>query len=185
VVVNLTEAATRQGIVIYSDPKTAQPVRIHLVPWLLTRAQCRYLQTLGIRLRRVLNRLLRRYVEDHALQTVLPLTEDERTWLTQLAPRGFPEPMTVFERLDTILMVEDPQWLRGLRILELNSTGVGCIHFMPVANQLIAEQVLPVFQGSLGSVRCRMTADPRTLLRRLLETHAKAIGRRMRSIAFV
>jgi len=181
----LRDAAARQDIVIYSDPKTAQPVRIQLIPLLLTLAQCQYLRFLGIRFRRVLNQLLRAYGEDHALQAVLPLSDDERAWLSQLAPKGFPEPLSVFERLDTNLLDEDPQWLEHFRFLEFNSVGVGCIHFMPVANQLIAEQVLPIFQETLTSTTCQLTADPRVLLRQLLEVHAKAIGRQTCVIAFV
>jgi hypothetical protein len=155
------------------------------VPWLLTQAQCRYLHVIGTRLRRVLNRLLRAYFEDAALQTVLPLDEDERAWMSRLIPQGFPEPAPVFERIDTNLLVEDPQWPSGLRILEINSVGVGCLHFMPVANQLVAEQILPTFQGVLAATPCRISTDPRALLRHVLETHAKALGRKGATTAFV
>lgn len=175
----------REGIVVYSDPQTARPVRIQLIPWLLTRAQCQYLHILGVRLRRALNRLLRTYVDDPAIQAALPLSEDERAWLSQLAPRGFPEPTTVFERLDTNLVVEDAQWPHGLRFLEWNSVGVGCLHFMPVANQLIADHVLPVLQETLASTSCHLSTDPRMLLARLLRSHAKAIGRQTCVVAFV
>lgn len=155
------------------------------MPWLLTEAQCRYLQVLGTRLRRVLNRLLAHYFDDPALQQVLPLGEDERSWMQALAPKGFPEPSTVFERLDTNLAFEDDRWPEGLQFLELNSVGVGCVHFMPVANQLIADHVLPVFQEALVPKACQPTADPRVLLRRQLEAHANAIGRSQMVTAFV
>ena len=181
----LHEAAAREGIVIYTDPHTTTPVRIHLVPWLLTRAQGRYLQLLGVRLRRALNRLLQTYVDDPAIQAVLPLSEDERQWLSQLAPKGFPEPATVFERLDTNLILEDGQWPQDLRFLEWNSVGVGCLHFMPVANQLIQEHVLPVLQAALPSISCRLSTDPRLLLGRLLRAHAHALGRQTCVVAFV
>ncbi len=182
---HLTEAAAREGIVIYVDPKTAQPVRIQCVPWLLTRAQAQYLHIFGVRLRRVLNRLLRTYFDDPAIQAVLPLSEDERVWLSALFPKGFPEPIPVFERLDTNLGVEDPQWAGNLRVLEWNSVGVGCLHFMPVANQLIADQVLPVLKETLLPASCRLSSDPRLLLARLLKDHAKAIGRQTCVVAFV
>ena len=181
----LREAALRNGIVIYPDAKTPQPVLIHWVPWLLTPAQCRYVQLLGIRVRRVLNRVLRTYLDDPVLQAVLPLSEDERTWLAQLAPKGLPEPAIVFERLDTNLMTDDPQWPSTFRILEFNSVGIGCLHFAPSANQLIAEHVLPVLQPVLGQTPAQLPPDPRILLRRALEAHAKAIGRPHAVTAFV
>jgi len=181
----LRDAATQHDLLIYHDPKTSQPVRIQPVPWLLTEAQCRYLQVLGIRLRRMLNRLLARYFDDPVLQQVLPLDEDERTWMQTLAPKGFLEPAAVFERLDTNLAFEDDRWPEGLRFLELNSVGVGCVHFMPVANQVIAQQTLSMFQEALSPTACQPTADPRVLLRRQLEAHASAIGRSQLVTAFV
>ena len=147
--------------------------------------QCQYLRLLGLRFRRLLNRLLRNYRDDPALQAVLPLTEDERQWMSQLAPNGFPEPATVFERLDTNLVADDPQWPSALKFLEFNSVGVGCLDFMPVANHLIAEHVMPIFQAALGETAYQMSLDPRHLLATLLQTHAKAIGRSTCVVAFV
>jgi len=181
----LHDGARVHDITIYADGKTAQPVPIHLVPWLLTRPQCQYLQVLGLRLRRALNRALRAYSQDEAIRQVLPLTDDEQAWLAQLIPKGFPDPPTVFERLDTNLVIEDPQWPRVLRFLEFNSVGIGCLHFMPIANQLVAEHLMPTFQEVLKPATCRATTDPRVLLRQTLEAHAKAIGRHQCAVAFV
>jgi len=164
-------------VVIYADGKTVEPVQIQLVPCLLTTAQSAYLQALGTRIRRVLNRLLRTYFNDPVLQQVLPLTEDEQAWIKQLAPHGFPEPATVFERLDTNLTADDPEWPKTFRILEFNSVGVGCLHFMPIANRLLAERILPMLAPTLDLATCQPTTDHRLLLRRTLEQHAKAIGR--------
>ena len=156
-----------------------------MIPWLLTRPQATYLNALGTRLRRVLNRVLRAYAEDPVIQTVLPLSDDERSWMSQLAPKGIPEPATVFERLDTNLDVDDPHWPKTLRFLEFNSVGVGCVDFTPVANELIAEHVLPTAQPIFGSATCRMTVDPRALLHQMFQAHAKAIGRTQCVVALV
>jgi uncharacterized circularly permuted ATP-grasp superfamily protein len=180
----LKETATREGIVIYTDAKTLHPVQIHLVPYLVTRAQCQYLHLIGLRIRRVLNRLLRNWGDDPVLQAVLPLSEDERAWLAAIAPKGLPEPATVFERLDTNLAVDDPQWPTALRVLEFNSVGVGCLHFMPIANQAAQEQVQTVLASVLGDSAWKLTTDPRVLLRKTLEAHAKAIGRKSLAVAF-
>ncbi|MBI4354090.1 MAG: hypothetical protein HY595_02525, partial [Candidatus Omnitrophica bacterium] len=181
----LRDAAHRDELVIYSDPKTAHPVAIHALPLVLTRAQATYLQVLGHRIRRVVNRLLRTYLDDPALQDVLPFSEEERSWFASLAPQGIPEPMTVFERFDTNLAADEPEWARTLRILEFNAVGVGCLHFTPVANALIAEQVLPTLQAAFSELPLRPMTDPRLLLRRTLEDHAKAIGRSTCVVAFV
>lgn len=181
----LQEAAHRQEIVIYSDAKTAHAVAIHLLPWLLTSAQSFYIQALGNRIRRVLNRVLRTYLDDPALQEVLPFSEDERAWLARLTPQGFPDPPTVFERFDTNLVADEPDWARTLRILEFNAVGIGCLHFMPVANALVADHVLPALQAAVPEPPLRPTSDPRLLLRGVLEAHAKAIGRSRCVVAFV
>ncbi len=181
----LAEAATREGIVIEDGPKSQVPVRIQLTPWFLTGDQCRYLQFLGTRLRRVMNRLLKSYFDDEAIRAVLPLEEDERRWLADLIPKGFPEPAAVYERFDTNLLIDDPQWAGALQVLECNSVGVGCLHFMPAANALVEEHVLPVLRQALASRPCTNPEDPRTLLRKMLQTHAKALGRKSAVTAFV
>lgn len=170
---------------IYQDSKNFQPVFIHWIPWLLTPAQCRYLQLLGIRIRRVLNRVLRTYLDDPVLQAVLPISEGERAWMAQVAPKGLPEPIPVFERLDTNLMTDDPQWLTAFRVLEFNAVGIGCLHFSPLVNHMIAQHVLPVLQPALGGTAAQPSVDPRVLLRKTLEAHAKAIGRPNAVTAFV
>ncbi len=181
----LKETATREGVVVYTETNTIHPVQIHLLPLLVTAGQCHYLHLIGLRIRRTLNRLLRTWGEDPALQAVLPLSERERAWLAEVAPKGLPEPATVFERLDTNLSVEDPQWHTALRVLEFNSVGVGCLHFMPVANLAAQEQIHSVLTAVLGESAWRLTTDPRVLLRKTLEAHAKAIGRKSLAVAFV
>lgn len=182
---NIRDEALKRDIAMYSDGKTRQPVPIHPLPWLLTPTQSRYIQLLGIRIRRVLNRLLRTYQDDPALQAVLPLTDDERAWFAQLAPKGFPEPIPLFERLDTNFAIDDPQWVSSLRFLEFNSVGVGCLHFTPASHELIAEHIMPALQPALGESTSQLTDDPRLLLRRMAEAHAKAIGRSTPTVAFM
>lgn len=181
----LTDGATQRHVVVYADAKTVQPVGIHPIPWLLTAAQSAYLHALTLRIRRTLNQLLRGYLQDAALQAVLPLSPDERAWFEQLAPRGFPQPSTVFERLDTNFLVEDPRWPPVLRILEFNSVGVGCLHFLPVAAQLVEEHILPALGHVLAPGSYQLGSDPRELLRRLLVAHARSIGRATCTVAFV
>lgn len=136
-------------------------------------------------MRRTLNRLLRHYFDDPAIQAVLPLSEDERAWLADAFPKGLPELMPVFERLDTNLNPDDPQWAENLRVLEWNAVGVGCLHFMPVANQLVGEHVMPVLQEALKDAGCRASRDPRLLLAKLLTHHTEALGRSTCVVAFV
>ena len=107
----LRDEAVAQEVAIYDEAgKFLKPVRVHLLPLLVTTAQCRYLHFLGVRIRRAVTRMLRAYRDDPALRAVLPLTDDERAWFEELAPNGFPEPMTVFERLDTNVVLDDPEW---------------------------------------------------------------------------
>ena len=91
----------------------------------------------------------------------------------------------MFERLDTNLLIEDPAWIRPFRLLELNAVGVGCLHFMPTATELITAQLLPILQQALAPRACQPITDARLLLRRTLEAHANAIGRKRLVIAFV
>ena len=181
---SIEQDAIRQGVVVYRDAKSTLPVRIQLIPWFLTPSQSRYLQLLGIRLRRVLNRLLQAWFTDPAIQAVLPLHPDELAWIKQLAPNGFPEPATVFERFDTNLMVDELRWPHPFQFIECNAVGVGCLHFMPCANELIARHILPTCHDAAPATY-EIPTDCRVLLRRLLESHAKAIGRKQAVTAFV
>ncbi|MBI2884699.1 MAG: hypothetical protein HYY15_00830 [Candidatus Omnitrophica bacterium] len=185
----MADGARQRHITLFTSPKTGdntdEPVAIHPVPWLLSRAHAVELQAISLRLREAITAVLSNYLADPALQQVLPLDPDERAWLADVAPKGPPTPIPIFERLDTNLILERRDGLRRFKILEWNSVGVGCLHFLPMANQLVAEHVLPTLRPAVKGCPIELSADPRHLLMHMLRRHAQAIRRPCAVTAFV
>ncbi len=182
---HLTDGARERHITLFTASNTDAPVPIHPVPWLISRAQAAELQATSLRLREAITQALARYLTDEALQRALPLDPEERAWMADVASVGPPGPIPIFERLDTNLVLERAGGLRALKILEWNSVGVGCLHFLPMVNQLVGERVLPTLRQRMNGCPIELSADPRHLLLQTLRRHADAIKRPCAVTAFV
>ncbi|MBI4356098.1 MAG: hypothetical protein HY597_06600 [Candidatus Omnitrophica bacterium] len=181
----LVTEAKAQGLVMYDEAKVLVPVGVEMAPWLLSRQQGRMLLRLSLAIRRVLARAVERYPEDASLRAVLPLTEEEERWRQLMFPRALPRPATVFERSDTDGDLGRDGWQRRFQFLEFNAVGVGCIHFMPVANAIAWEFLRPHLQNRFPEIQFTLPVDMRELWLRTLLDHARAIGRKRCRVALM
>lgn len=169
--------APGQGLMIRAESKKEEAIPIALTPWVFSPEVARYLHTLFRGIRRTVNRVLSHYFEDPRLQTILPLRESELEWLKSSCPGGIPRPQTVFERFDTNLGAHPERQLENFKVIEFNGVGVGCVHLMPAATDLLAQHLLPPLKELLPEVSLIPAADYRQLLLYELQSHAKAIER--------
>lgn len=165
--------AQQKGLMIRTEQEAEEPVPMALTPWVFQPEAARYLKTFCRGIRRTVNRVLSRYFEDARLQAILPLRESELKWLKDSCTDGIPRTQTVFERFDTNL---GGQAAEDFKIIEFNAVGVGCIHLIPAAAELLQEHLLPRLKESpMGGVV--PAADYRQLLLSELQAHARAIDR--------
>ncbi len=172
----LRAASKPKGLLLQTE-KGEEMVPVALNPWVFTPEVARYLTGLFRGIRRTVNRVLAKYFEDPRLQAILPLRESELEWLKSSCPNGMPRPQTVFERFDTNLGDQPENQFGDFKIIELNGVGVGCIHLIPAATELLEEQMLPRLKEVLPEIGWAAPADYRQLLLQELQAHARAIER--------
>lgn len=165
-----------KGLLLQTE-KGEEMVPVALTPWVFRPEVARYLTGLFRGIRRTVNRVLARYFEDPRLQAILPLRESELEWLKISCPDGMPRPQTVFERFDTNLGSQPEDQLGDFKIIEFNGVGVGCIHLIPAATELLREQLLPRLKEFLPEIHWADPADYRQLLLQELQSHARLIQR--------
>jgi len=69
--------------------------------------------------------------------------------------------------------------------VEPNLSGIGGIHLVPTAEQIVADLVLPALQAQDAELRLEICPDIRELLMQEVLDHLEAIGRPARSVCFV
>lgn len=170
-------AGSKEKSILLQTEKGEEMIPMALNPWVFSPEVARYLTGLFRGIRRTVNRVLARYFEDPRLQAILPLRESELQWLQSVCPDGMPQPQTVFERFDTNLGSQPEGQLNDFKVIEFNAVGVGCIHLMPAAAELLAEHLVPHLKGALPEIGWAVPADYRDLLLQELQAHARAIER--------
>lgn len=168
--------AKERGLLLQVGADRKEPIPIALTPWIFSPELARYLKSLFRGIRRSVNRILAAYFDDPKLQAVLPLRENELQWLKASCPNGIPRPQTLFERFDTNLNSQAEDHLADFQIIEFNAVGVGCIHLMPSASELIETHLIPRLNASLKGLVLKRSDDLRDMLLAELRAHAQALS---------
>ena len=168
--------AKEKGLYIEPGQNVEEPIPMALTPWVFSPEAARYLKGFFRGIRRTVNRVLVRYFDDPRLQAILPLRESELKWLKDSCSDGIPKLQTVFERFDTNLSGRLEHPVDDFKIIEFNAVGVGCVHLIPAATELLQEHLLPRLKDWAGG-RLVPAADYRNLLLNDLQAHARALGR--------
>lgn len=168
-------ASKEKGLWIMDEKGTEEPVPMALTPWVFSSESARYLQTFFRGIRRTVNRVLSKYFEDPRLQAILPLRESELKWLQASCSDGIPKLQTIFERFDTNLGGQPENQMQDFKIIEFNAVGVGCVHLIPAATELLQEHLMPRLTEKAAGVMPAM--DYRQLLLGELQAHARAVER--------
>src|SRR5262249_10284550 len=90
-----------------------------------------------------------------------------------------------FGRYDAVVDFLSPMWKDSLRFLEPNLSGIGGLHLMPTAEQIIAELMLPLLHAGDEQLHLRTAKDIRELLIQEVLDHLQALGRPARNVCFV
>src|SRR5207302_7336608 len=78
-----------------------------------------------------------------------------------------------------------PMWKDSLRFVEPNLSGIGGLHLIPTAEQIVADLVCPVLHAQDAQLRLEICQDIRELLMQEVLDHLEAIGRPGRNVCFV
>lgn len=178
-------SAVKKGFTYMRHGGVVEAINLMLVPSFVTEAQADYLTKVSLAIKRGVEALYRAWFIDPAITRILPFDEAEEGWIRDLRRQG-PAAEPLWYRLDGHFHMKRDNWKDSISFFEINSCAVGGIHYSPTADSLFMESILPVLRAHLpGLPAIRKNPDLRDLLRELVISHAKALGRKSARVAFV
>ncbi len=180
----MDEEARRRALIYQRDGED-ETIRVLMRPHAVMPEQLTYLHFVSLTLLNALKRLPELYLADAEVRRIVPLGEDEETWLHDCWGPSQRENNPVFGRLDGVIEFTSPMWKDSLRFIEPNLCGVGGIHLGPACDRLIADLVLPVMQRVDPLLQLECGPDLRELFIQEVIDHLEAIGRRGQHVCFV
>ncbi|HEX7478659.1 MAG TPA: carboxypeptidase M32 [Polyangiales bacterium] len=178
-------ADATENAVVYEHAGVIEPVRIMLRPLLIMPDQLAYVHRVCTTLTDALKRLPELYLRDPQLQRVLAVRPDEDAWLRELWTPRHSQLNTVYGRLDAVCDFTSADWHAALQFMEPNLSGVGGIHFAPLAEALVMRDVVPTLMQHDPQLAIELPRDQRDLFLQVLLDHARLVGRAGSVIALI
>lgn len=177
--------ASAQRHLVYLREGHADLVGLFPIPLTALPDQISYLHFVSLTIQNALKRLPELYFQDFALREVLRVPPEEEAWLLECWGASQRESNPIFGRLDAVIDFTSPMWKNSLRFMEPNMSGIGGLNFVPTAERLLAEIVLPRLESRDEDLQLTLAPDIRELLMQAIRDHLEAIGRPARTICFV
>jgi hypothetical protein len=167
--------------------RDGKPDAVHIMPLPVVALpdQVAYIHVVTLAIHNALKRLPELYFQDFAVREALRLTAEEDRWLWDCWGPAQRDSNPIFGRYDAVVDFLSPMWKDSLRFLEPNLSGIGGLHLMPTADQLIAELILPLLHAGDEQLHLRPGQDIRELLIQEVLDHLQALGRPARNVCFV
>jgi len=163
--------------VVYERDGIAEPVRIMLRPLLVMPEQLSYVDHVCLKLVEALKRLPDLYLSDEHVRKILAITPEEERWLRDTWTPQHQHHNPIYGRLDAVCDFTSAGWQESLLFLEPNLSGVGGIHYAPLAEQLVMRDVIPTLLAHDPEMDVELPRDQRELFLQVLIDHSRAIGR--------
>ncbi|MBI3398170.1 MAG: hypothetical protein HY026_02915 [Deltaproteobacteria bacterium] len=159
---------------------------INLLPLPLAASpeQIRYLHKTCLLIKNALSKLIDLYLEHPEVREILPLTDEEETWIRDTWTKKHKKTRGIWSRLDFHFDIYHPNWKDTITFFEDNSVAVGGNHYVPTAEELITKIVLPRLRKRNKNIKLERNEDIRTLLCHEILHQAEIIGRKRLNIAF-
>jgi len=163
--------------VCYERDGVEEPVRIMLRPLLAMPEQLSYVDHVCLKLSEALKRLPDLYLKDEQVRQILAITPEEEHWLRDTWTPQHQQHNPIYGRLDAVCDFTSAGWQESLLFLEPNLSGVGGIHYAPLAEQLVMHDVVPTLLAQDPELDIELPRDQRELFLQVLIDHSRAIGR--------
>lgn len=181
---HIREESFRRHLVYLRD---GEPETILVMPCPLTMLpdQVAYIHFVTLTIQNALKRLPDLYFQDEGVREALRLPPGEEEWLRDCWGPAQRENNPVFGRYDAVVDFISPMWKESLRFVEPNMSGIGGLHLVPTAEQIVADLVLPAIKKCDSQLQLEIGRDIRDLLMQEVLEHLEVIGRPARNICFV
>ena len=175
----------RQRRLVYLRDGVEEVIHTMLMPVTLLPQQMGYLHYVSLTIQNALKRLPDLYMQDFAVREVLRISPEEESWLWDCWGPSQQELNPMFSRLDAMVDFISPMWKDTLKFVEPNLSGIGGLHMLPSAEEILSEVILPVLKEKDPEVQLEPGRDIRELLMTEILEHLQAIGRPARNICFI
>jgi hypothetical protein len=170
---------------VYEHEGRIEPVRIMLRPLLAMREQLAYVHHVCLRITDAVKKFPALYLEDARIRRILAISPEEERWLRNSWTRDHLRFNPVYGRLDAVCDFAAAGWQDSMHFMEANLSGVGGIHFAPIAEELVMRDVVPGLVARDPTLAVELLHDQRDLFVQVLIDHARAIGRTSCNICLV
>jgi hypothetical protein len=176
---------SRERRVFYLRDGQEEVIHTMLLPITMLPEQMGYLHYVTLTIQNALKRFPELYLQDEKVRDVLRVSAGEEAWLTDCWGLSLAEYNPIFSRLDAMVDFISPMWKDTLKFVEPNLSGIGGLHMLPAAEQILAEVILPVLREKDPQVHLELGRDIRELLMQEILEHLQGIGRPARNICFI
>src|SRR5581483_8319522 len=160
---------------------------VHVMPMPITvlPEQVAYLHYVTLTIQNALKRFPELYMQDFAVRDLLRISPEEERWLWDCWGPSQKEHNPIFCRLDAVVDFLSPMWKDSLKFVEPNLRGIGGLHLVPTAENIVADVALPVMRELDPRLHLEKCQDVRELLMQEILDHLQAIGRTTQTVCFV
>ena len=170
---------------IYEHEGVPEAVRVMLRPLLAMPEQLSYVHYVCLRITEALKRLPVLHRQDRRVRNILAITPGEESWFQDTWTPAHHRINPVFGRLDAVCDFVGQGWQDSMHFMEANLSGVGGIHYAPLTERLVMNNVVPALLEHDPELVIELPRDQRDLFIQLLIDHARAIGRGSCHMCFV
>ncbi|HEX3872411.1 MAG TPA: hypothetical protein VHV77_18325, partial [Pirellulales bacterium] len=171
--------------VVYVRDGTAEPIHIMACPLTVLGDQLAYIHSVTLTIHNALKRLVELYMHDFAVREILRLSADEEKWLWECWGPSHRENDPIFGRHDAAVDFISAMWKDSLKFMEPNMTGIGGLHMVPMADQIVQSVMFPALRRHDPTLTLEIGRDIRELLMQDVRDHLEALGRPARSLCFI
>lgn len=170
-------AEAYKGGMLYERDDGVEAVRIMLRPLLAMHEQLSYVHYVCSQVNDALKRIPGLFLEQENVRNIMRISPDEEHWIREMWSREHERTNPVYGRLDAVCDFSAAQWQDTLHFMEPNLSGVGGIHYGPIAERLVMRNIMPALLAHDPDLEVECPRDQRELFVQLLIDHARAIGR--------
>ena len=179
------DEACRARKLFYLRDDEVDVIRLLPMPVAALPDQLSYVRTVTLALHGALARLPDLYFADPDVHALLELPEEEEAWLREYWKPHVRDANLLFGRHDAVIDFRSAAWKSSFQFIEPNLSGIGGLHMIPTAEQILGELVLPILHENDPDLKLEVPTDSRALLMQELVDHLESIGRAGNAICFI
>ncbi|MFN0197342.1 MAG: hypothetical protein ACKVT0_11405 [Planctomycetaceae bacterium] len=184
ILARIREESLRRHLIYLRD---GEPTAVHVMacPMTILPDQLAYVHSVTLTIHNALKRLPDLYFEDADVREMLRLPPEEEEWMRLYWGERQRECNPAFGRHDAVVDFISPMWKETLKFLEPNMGGIGGLHLVPTAENILADLVIPELRHRDELLQLELCPDIRELLMQDVLDHLEAIGRPAKNIALI